>query len=124
MNAPVERGDPGLQPERTLLSWQRTLILLAVVGMLFLRGALTHDAAAALRASPSVRVATTAGLLLVCAVLGVHLWVRWRRTAYGTRDPEGDGPPLSVARPWAMALLCATVLALSVVLVLTELLGL
>lgn len=47
--APAHQGpvhqDPGLQPERTLLSWTRTLMLMLVVGGFFIRWAPYHGAA-------------------------------------------------------------------------------
>lgn len=36
--------DPGLQPERTLLSWTRTLMLMLVVGGFFIRWAPSYGA--------------------------------------------------------------------------------
>lgn len=122
MTTPVDRDDPGLQPERTLLSWQRTIALLIVVGLLFLRGPLVPGDNAVPVAPPVVRVAAMAGTLFLGVVLGLHLWLRWHRSEHGTRAPGTGKPPLSVARPWAMVLLCAAVLALSVILVLTVLL--
>lgn len=118
---PGEERDPGLQPERTLLSWQRMLILLVVVGLLYLRGPLEPGSALVPEVAPVLRVGVMAFTLLLGAGLGLHLWLRWRRTDHGLRDPETGRPPLSVASPWAMALLSAGVLALTVVVVLTVL---
>ncbi|OOC57341.1 MULTISPECIES: DUF202 domain-containing protein [Nocardiopsis] len=113
-----------MQPERTLLAWQRTIALLVVVGLLFLRGSLVPGGDNVPEAPLVVRVATMAVLLVIGLVLGLHLWFRWRACEHGTRVPETGRPPLYLARPWAMAVLCAGVLALVGVLVLTVLLGL
>ncbi|MEV2278334.1 DUF202 domain-containing protein [Nocardiopsis sp. NPDC049922] len=118
-----EDRDPGLQPERTLLSWQRTLILVVVVGVLYMRGSLVGAAPALPVAPPIVRFATLVGLLFVCCVLALHLWYRWRRTGRGLRDPVTGRPPPTLARPWAMGLLSVGVLGLSLVLVVSVLLA-
>lgn len=106
--------DPGLQPERTLLSWQRTLILVVLVGLLYLRGPLVPGTAVVPEAPVPLRVAVMALALLVGAGLGLHLWLRWRRTDHGLREEGRSGPPLNVARPWALVLLSTSVLALAV----------
>ncbi|MFD6948700.1 hypothetical protein A6A08_15410 [Nocardiopsis sp. TSRI0078] len=124
MISPVERDDLGLQPERTLLAWQRTIALMVVVGLLFLRGSLVPSSSDVPEAPMVVRVAMMAVLLALGLVLGVHLWLRWRASEHGTRVPETGRPPMCLARPWAMAVLCVGVLVLSGVLVLTVLLGL
>lgn len=111
--------DPGLQPERTLLSWQRTLILMILVGLLYLRGPLVPGISVLPQAPPLVRVGVMGVTLLLGAILGLHLWLRWRRTEYGSREPCSAQPPLNVARPWAMVALSAGVLALSVAVVVT-----
>ncbi|WP_369974535.1 DUF202 domain-containing protein [Nocardiopsis sp. FIRDI 009] len=118
-----DNRDPGLQPERTLLSWQRTLILVFVVGLLYLRGSLVPGDTAVAQAPMGVRLATLTLLLLLCAVLALHLWYRWRRTGRGLRDPATGGPPPTLASPWALGLLSAGVLGVCVVLVLTVLLA-
>lgn len=123
MTTPVDRDDPGMQPERTLLAWQRTIALLVVVGLLFLRGSLAPGDHAFPEAPIGVRVATMAGLLLLAAALAAHVWLRWRASGHGTRVPGTGRPPSSVAGPWAMVLLCGGVLALSCVLALTVLLA-
>lgn len=116
---PEEGRDPGLQPERTLLSWQRMLILLAVVGLLYLRGPIEPGSAPVPEVGLELRVGVMAFTLLLGAGLGTHLWLRWRRTDHGLREPGTGRPPLSVARPWAMVLLSTGVLALTAVVVLT-----
>ncbi|WP_017572954.1 DUF202 domain-containing protein [Nocardiopsis halotolerans] len=123
MITPVDRDDPGMQPERTLMAWQRTIALLVVVGLLFLRGSLSSGDTAFPETSPEVRVATMAALLVLGGVLGTHVWLRWRGSEHGTRAPGTGRPPQSVASPWAMVLLCAGVLAFGCVLALTVLLG-
>lgn len=121
MTSPEDRGDSGLQPERTLMAWQRTLVLVIVVALLYLRGSLVPGEATVPEAPLSARVAVTTFLFLLCAVLGTHLWARWRRTGNGVADPGTGAPPLFVARPWAMVALCAGVCVLGGLLVLTAL---
>ncbi|WP_460754527.1 DUF202 domain-containing protein [Nocardiopsis oceani] len=111
--------DPGLQPERTLLSWQRMLILLVVVALLYLRGPLVPGSTVVPEVDPLLRVGVMAFTLLLGAGLGLHLWLRWRRTACGLRERDTGEPPLNVARPWAMVALSSGVLALTVTVVLT-----
>lgn len=123
MRSPADRGDPGLQPERTLLAWQRTLILLVAVGLLFLRGELAPGTTAVPQAPPALRMALMAAFLLVAGVVGLHLWLRWRRSREGLRDPRTGAPPGAVSAPWAMLLLCGSVLVLSAVQVFTVLAG-
>lgn len=104
------------------MSWQRTLALVLVVGLLYMRGALVPGEVAVPEAPPQVRVAVMVALLIVFAVVSTHLWVRWRRTDLGSREPATGGTPTNVAGLWAMLLLCAVALSLSVLLVVTVLL--
>lgn len=115
----MSRRDPGLQPERTLLSWQRTLILMVLVGLLYLRGPFVPGTAVIPEVPVPLRVGVMASALLMCAGLGLHLWLRWRGTEHGLREEGASGPPLNVARPWALILLSAGVLALTVAVVAT-----
>ncbi|WP_285734002.1 DUF202 domain-containing protein [Nocardiopsis sp. ATB16-24] len=124
MTTPVERNDPGMQPERTLLSWQRTLILLVIVGLLFFRGELVPGEGGPLEAPLVMRTVTMVAVLVLTAVLGLHVWLRWRHNGHGVRAPDTGGPPSYVARPWAMLALCGGVLAMSCVLLATVLLDL
>ncbi|MCH8560863.1 DUF202 domain-containing protein [Nesterenkonia sp. LB17] len=59
-------ADPGLQPERTVLSWGRTMMLFALVGAVFLRW-LPHYGF------------WTVGLTLSCAVVAGAIYLTQRR---------------------------------------------
>lgn len=104
------------------MSWQRTLALVLVAGLLYMRGSLVSGEAAVPEAPPQVRVVVMVALLIVFAIVSTHLWVRWHRAVLGSRDPATVGTPNNVARPWAMLLLCAVAMVLSVFLVVTVLL--
>lgn len=69
-------GDPGLQPERTVLSWGRTMLLFALIGAVFLRW------------MPHYGLWTLA-LTLVCAGIaaGIYLTqrIRYRRQSLGVQ---------------------------------------
>ena len=111
MSGPRER-DPGLQPERTLLSWQRTLFLLAVVTLLYLR------------VPPEDTLAGTVGQLIAVGilfgtstVLAVHLQKRWRQTDHGRRADGSLRPPAPLARPWALVAVRLAVLGICVIVI-------
>lgn len=59
-------ADPGLQPERTLLSWTRTLMLMLVVGGFFIRWAPYYGA-------------VVLGLFGAAALVAVGVWAGQRR---------------------------------------------
>ncbi|MFC4565105.1 DUF202 domain-containing protein [Nocardiopsis mangrovi] len=95
--------DPGLQPERTLLAWQRTIIGVTAVGLLYLRDPLVPWAAAA--PGPMYRIAAVLALVAVACVVMAHLRRRWRATGHGRHGDDRGYPVAPVARPWALVLL-------------------
>jgi uncharacterized membrane protein YidH (DUF202 family) len=104
--------DPGLQPERTLLAWQRTLIVVVAVALLYLRDPFTGGPGAA-GPGPLYRMGCVLAVAAVAGVLMAHLRRRWRATAHGRHDDATGFPPAPVARPWALVLLSAGTLALA-----------
>lgn len=81
--------DPGLQPERTALAWQRTGLSAGVVAILLLRIGVVHEAPLELVAG---------GLALAVGVFG---WL------IGSRRPENRGAPRRVLLAMTAAT-CAT----------------
>jgi len=75
--------DPGLQPERTRLAWQRTLLALAVGSLV------------ALRLLPPALGTWAIGFGLAGLLLAVVLWpLAARRSAIGYRALLSDSDPL------------------------------
>lgn len=103
--------DSGLQPERTLLSWQRTVFLMVVVSLLYLRIPLWESGEGGAVGLPN-RVLIAMGVLGTAILLAVHLRRRWRRTGHGLRDDATGTPPAPLARPWALVLLSTVVVVL------------
>lgn len=75
--------DPGLQPERTLLAWRRTLLTLIVVCTLFLRW-IPHFGLIALL---PIIVSLAASLLIQLALNS-----RYRKSARGLRNERIPAP--------------------------------
>lgn len=80
-------GDPGLQPERTVLSWGRTMLLFALVGAVFLRW-MPHYGN------------WTVLLSLLCAAVaaGIYLTqrVRYRRQSRGVAAEQVEADVVAV----------------------------
>lgn len=92
--------DPGLQPERTLLAWRRTLLTLIVVCTLFLRWIPQFDVIALL----PIIVSLAASLLIQLALNS-----RYRKSARGMKNERIPAPLREVV------VLGGTVMVLSVV---------
>ncbi|ASW53920.1 DUF202 domain-containing protein [Plantactinospora sp. KBS50] len=100
-------GDPGLQPERTRLSWRRTALAHAVVVLLLVRLALRHGPAGALPAVAAV--AAVAGWALVVTV-------SYRRMAGDPRDRAPERVPAGGAALPVAAAVAAGYAVLGIVL--------
>lgn len=105
MTDPADRRDPGLQPERTRLSWRRTALTGTVVSTLALRLVLLRVPGA---------VAVTLVALIALGWLTLLMVVQHRiRALAGTRpDPIGSRLPVVVATVVMMAAVLATITAL------------
>ncbi|WP_051814036.1 DUF202 domain-containing protein [Kitasatospora sp. MBT63] len=89
MTAAPEGRDPGLQPERTLLAWGRTALVLTVDALLVLRAGLVADRAA---------LTATGGLLAAaaCGFLGYGLRRRRRLERPGALPRAVPALPLRI----------------------------
>ncbi|GAB3440134.1 hypothetical protein GCM10027570_05330 [Streptomonospora sediminis] len=112
----------GLQAERTLLAWQRTLIVLIAVALLYLRDPV-DTAQAAVSENAVYRLFPVLGVLLAVGFLIVHLRRRWRSTGHGLCDDRTGRPPAPVARPWALVLASAATALLAFAVAVGAVLG-
>lgn len=97
--------DPGLQPERTTLSWTRTAAGLLLNAVLNLRSGYVHD---------SVPLLALAGALVVAAA-AVFSFGRLRRRQLAEHGPEALADPLAM-RAVTAATLLATATGLASIL--------
>ncbi|MFB9799380.1 DUF202 domain-containing protein [Streptomonospora salina] len=102
-----------MQAERTLLAWQRTLIVLVAVALLYLRDPLLPGGVQT-GGDPLNRLFPVLATLAALGGLIVHLRRRWRSTEHGLHDDRTGRPPAPVARPWAMVLVSAAACLLAV----------
>jgi uncharacterized membrane protein YidH (DUF202 family) len=91
--------DPGLQPERTVMSWGRTLLALCVAAVMFLRW---YATAGPLALAPAA----------VCAVAGLAIHLLQRRR-YGTQS-AGIARERVHADVWAVLWMVVLVVSLAV----------
>ncbi|MFD7730081.1 DUF202 domain-containing protein [Kitasatospora phosalacinea] len=87
--------DPGLQPERTLLAWSRTALVLAADALLVLRTGYVHG----------LTGLTALGGVLAVAAVGLYVHGVRRRSAVE------HSPHVTASRWWMRGLTLAVVLA-------------
>lgn len=92
---------PGLQPERTLLAWQRTLLAAGVTALVFIRMAATD---------PSLPMIGALALTITAACsIAAGTFARRRRcsSTLGCGDTMGNPIPVLISVNLAIAGICA-----------------
>lgn len=107
-------ADPGLQPERTLLAWRRTILALALGVALAVRYVDLGG--------PAIALAVGVPALVVLAVAYATTTVRYRRVARDLAIGEGEMP--GVGGAVTMVAMIALVLGLGSLLALVPAVGL
>ncbi|CAM4153820.1 hypothetical protein GCM10009799_21570 [Nocardiopsis rhodophaea] len=116
--------DAGLQPERTFLAWQRTLIVIFVVALLYLRDPFqSGEAGPGSGPDPIYRLVAVLVVAVAVGVLMAHLRRRWHATDHGLHDDATGTPPAPLAAPWAIYLLSGSAAAVAIVVAVSALLG-
>ncbi|MFP1736883.1 DUF202 domain-containing protein [Lonsdalea quercina] len=100
MPSPPLPRDPGVQPERTVLAWSRTAILLLVNTALLLK-------AGTLSTQPLL---LAAGLLLLLASLAIFIWVPLRLRAIQRAPQTHSIPPTILMRGFTLTLILIALL--------------
>ncbi|ASU81947.1 DUF202 domain-containing protein [Nocardiopsis gilva YIM 90087] len=119
-----EDRDAGLQPERTFLAWQRTLIVIFVVALLYLRDPFQNGASGSGSGpDPIFRLAAVLVVAVAVGILMAHLRRRWRATDQGLHDDATGNPPAPLASPWAIYLLSGSAAAIATVVAVSALFG-
>jgi len=98
--------DTGLQPERTLLAWRRTLLSLLAVSTLFLRWIPHHGVFAF-------------GLIGIAMLTVAGIWLgQWRRYRVSTRAISENRTPVALGEIAALGVACTVLGALGLYVVL------
>lgn len=106
MKEPIEISDPGLQPERTVFAWNRTMVSFLVVSAVFLRWLPHYGLAVILLIAISSSMAF--GILL-------SQLARYRKMAQGVKAERVSADVLAVLLTTAVLLAlgaCAVILVL------------
>ncbi|MFW5420776.1 DUF202 domain-containing protein [Nocardiopsis sp. CNT-189] len=115
--------DPGLQAERTLLAWQRTVIVLVVVALLYVRDPFQGGAPQDAGTGTLLRAAVALVPVGIAVAAAVHVRRRWRADGRGARGGAADGPAAPLARGWMRILISAGTCVFAIAVALSALIG-